>query len=117
MREVESGDGFSGREFGFRQVPFGAAADAVGDLQFGQSRQEAGRWPALLVRLRGKFRPHQLDAGQAQLAEQKFNACGVDHIGGVHAATCMFDCSWRYASGGRLPAGESPEAKQSASSS
>ncbi len=40
MRKVECGDGFSGRQFGFSRVPFGPAADAIGDLKFGQRRQD-----------------------------------------------------------------------------
>ena len=88
MREVEGGDGFSGRQLGFRHVPLGAAADAVGDLKFGQRRQEASCRPAFLIGLRGELGPHQFNAGQTQLAEQQFNACDVDRVGRAHAATC-----------------------------
>jgi len=65
MREVEGGDGFSGRQLCFRHVPLGAAADAIGDLKFGQRRQEASCRPAFLIGLRGELGPHQFNAGQA----------------------------------------------------
>ncbi len=86
--EVKGRDGFPRWQLGFPRVPFGAAADAVGHLKFGQRRQEPGRRPAFLVGLCGELGPHQFDAGQAQLAEQQFNACGVDGVGRTHAATC-----------------------------
>jgi hypothetical protein len=52
-------------------MPFDAAPIAIGHLVFGECCQEAGRRPTLLVRTCGKGGPHQLDGGQAQLAQQE----------------------------------------------
>jgi hypothetical protein len=39
-------------------MPFDAATAAVGDLVFGECRQEAGSRPTLLVRTRDEGGPH-----------------------------------------------------------
>jgi hypothetical protein len=51
------------------EMPLDTAATTVGDLVFSECRQEAGSRPTLLVRTCGKGGPHQLDGGQAQLAQ------------------------------------------------
>jgi hypothetical protein len=59
-------------------VPLDAAAGAVGGLVLGKRCEEARGWPAFLVGLGGDLRPDRLDARQAQLVEQQFDARGVD---------------------------------------
>ena len=54
-----------------------------------QSDKEAGRRPALPVGLLGELGPRQLDAGQAQLVEQQFDAGGIHGGFAGHAATSM----------------------------
>ena len=76
--EVERGERLAGRQTGFGEMPLDAAAATVGHLVLGERCKEAGSRPALLVGLLGELGPHQLDARQAQLAEQQFDACGVD---------------------------------------
>jgi uncharacterized membrane protein (GlpM family) len=49
-------------------VPLNPTAAAISHLVFGEHREEAGRRPAFLVGLLGELGPHQLDAGQSQLA-------------------------------------------------
>jgi hypothetical protein len=44
----------------------------------GQRREESRGRPTFLVGLRGDLRPDRLDAGQAQLIEQQFDARSVD---------------------------------------
>ena len=73
------------------EMPLDAAAAAVGHLVLGERREEAGGRPALLVGLRGELGPHQLDAGQAQLAQQQFDAGGVDGVVARHAATSRLE--------------------------
>jgi hypothetical protein len=68
-------------------MTFEAAPASLHHLLFGQRSQEACGGPAFLV---GGFRqggPDQLNAGQAQFAEQQLDTGGVDLDGRVHAAS------------------------------
>ena len=76
--EVERGERLAGGQTRLGEMPLDAAAATVGHLVLGEGRKEAGRRPAFLVGLLGELGPHQLDARQAQLAEQQFDAGGVD---------------------------------------
>jgi len=67
------------------------ASTTVGHLVFGECRQEAGSRPTLLVRTCGEGGPHQLDGGQAQLAQQEFDAGSVVGVVARHAATSRLD--------------------------
>ena len=82
-------------------MPLDAAATAVGDLVFGECRQKAGGRPTLLVRTCGESGPHQLHGGQAQLAQQEFDAGSVNGIVPLHAATSRLEAgstTWTAAS-------------------
>jgi hypothetical protein len=74
-----------------------AAATAVSHFVLGKRRQErfektsAGCRPAFLIGLRGKVGPSLPDARQAQLAQQKFNAGGVNGVGRRHATTSRLE--------------------------
>ena len=99
--EVEGGERLAGRQSRLGEMPLDAAAAAVGHLVLGECRQEAGGRPALLVGLRGELGPHQLDGGQAQLAQQEFDAGGVDGVVARHAATSRLEAgstTWTAAS-------------------
>jgi hypothetical protein len=61
------------------------------NVVLGKRRQEAGCRPAFLVGLRRKRGPSQLDARQAQFAQQKFNARGVNGVGRRHATTSRLE--------------------------
>jgi hypothetical protein len=52
----------------------------------GKCRQEARRWPSLLVGLGGEIASDQLDGGKPQLGQKQREAGGVDGIGRLHAA-------------------------------
>jgi hypothetical protein len=76
-------------------MAFEAAAGALGNLMFGQCRQEAPGRPAFLVGLSGKRSPDQFHRGQAQLGKKQLDACGVAGIGRFHAApTSWTVLSW-----------------------
>lgn len=85
--KVESVERFPGRKARFGEMALDAPPGAVCDLVLGQGGKKAGRRPALLIGLLGDLALHQLDARQAQLAEQQFEARGVDGGGLFHAAT------------------------------
>jgi hypothetical protein len=53
----------------------------------GLQSEEAGGGPALLVGGLRQGGPDELDAGQAQLAEQQVDAGGVDFVDRFHAAS------------------------------
>ena len=84
--EVEGVEGLARRQSRAGKMPLDAAPAAVGYLVFGECSQEAGRRPALLVRTRREGGPHQLDGGQAQLAQQEFDAGSFDGVVARHAA-------------------------------
>ena len=73
------------------EMPFDAAAAALGHLVLGERRQEAGRRPAFLVGLLGELGPDQLDGRQAQLAQQELDAGGIDGVGRRHATTSRLE--------------------------
>jgi hypothetical protein len=85
--EVEAVERLSGGQARFGEMAFDAPPEAIGHFMLGQGGEESRSRPAFLIGLLCKFRPDQLDARQAQFAEQQFDARGVD--GGVlpHAAT------------------------------
>ena len=89
--EVEGGERLAGRQTRLGEMPLDAAAATVGHLVLGERRKEAGRRPAFLVGLLGELGPHQLDARQAQLAQQELDAGGVDGVGRRHAATSRLE--------------------------
>ena len=64
-----------------------AATTSVGHLMLGKRCQEARCRPTFLVGLLGELGPSQLDARQAQLAEQEFDARGINTVGCRHATT------------------------------
>ena len=68
--EVESVESFAGRQPGFGEMAFEAAAAALGNLMFGQCCKEASGRPAFLVGLSGKRSPDQFYGGQPQLSEK-----------------------------------------------
>jgi hypothetical protein len=75
-------------------MTFEATPASLHHLLFGEGGQEAGGRPALFV---GRFRqsgPDQLDAGQAQFAEQQVDAGGVDCVGRFHAASPIVMAIW-----------------------
>ena len=72
-------------------MPFDAAAATVGHLVLGKRRKEAGRRPAFLVGLLGELGPHQLDARQAQLAQQELDAGGINGVGRRHATASRLE--------------------------
>src|SRR5438874_6085593 len=84
--EVESVEGLAGRQPGFGQMAFEAAAGALGNLMFGQCRQETSGRPAFLVGLGSERGPDLCDSGQPQLGKELLDACGVAGIGRSHAA-------------------------------
>jgi len=99
--EVEGVERLAGRQPRAGKMPLDAAATAVGHLVFGERRQEAGGRPTLLVRTRGEGGPCQLDGGQAQLAQQEFDAGSVDGVVARHAATSRLEAgstTWTAAS-------------------
>ena len=55
-----------------------AAPIPFGQFEFGQGREEASRGPALPVGLLGEVGPEPGDGGEPQLAQEQFQACGVD---------------------------------------
>jgi hypothetical protein len=67
-------------------MAFEAAASALGNLMFGQCRQEACRRPAFLIGLGGERGPDLLDGGQPQLGEEQLDAGSVAGIGRSHDA-------------------------------
>ena len=73
------------------EMPLDAAAAAVGHLVLGKRCEEAGRRPAFLVGLLGELGPHQLDARQAQLAQQELDAGGINGVGGRHATASRLE--------------------------
>ena len=85
--EVEGVEGLAGRQPGFGEMAFDAAAAALGHLVLGESGEEACGRPAFLVGLGGELGPDQLDGGQPQLGEEQREAGGVDGIGRLHAAS------------------------------
>ena len=79
--EVEGVERLARRQTGLGEMPLDAAATAIGHLVLGERREEAGGRPAFLVGCCGELGPHQLDGGQAQLAEQELDAGGIDGVG------------------------------------
>jgi hypothetical protein len=68
--EVEAVEGLARRQPGFGEMAFEPAPTALGNLVFGQCRQEASGRPAFLVGLSRKGSPDQFYGGQAQLGEE-----------------------------------------------
>ena len=85
--EVEGVEGLAGRQAGFGEMAFDAAATALGHLVLGEGGQEARCRPAFLVGLGGERGPDLFDGGQAQLGQQQLDAGGVDRVGRFHAAS------------------------------
>ena len=67
------------------KVTLDPAVGAFGQFVFGDGREEARGWPALLVGLFGELRPEGLDRRQAQLVEHDAEACFVDMVSFGHA--------------------------------
>ena len=65
--EVEVGERFAGRQFGFGEMAFEAPPSPVGDLLFGQRAEQAGRGPAFGIGAFGDLRPGGPEGRQAQL--------------------------------------------------
>ena len=68
-------------------MAFEAPPAPLHHLLFGKRGQEPGGGPALLVGGLREGGPDELDAGQAQFAEQQVDAGGVDFVGRFHAAS------------------------------
>ena len=85
--EVERVEGLSRRQPRFLEMTLEAAPASLHHLLFGESGEEAGGGPAFLVGGRREGGPDELDAGQAQFAEQQVDAGGVDLVGRFHAAS------------------------------
>jgi hypothetical protein len=66
-------------------VALDAASIALGDLVFGEGREQSGGGPAFLVGAFGKGGPDLLDRGQPQLIEQQRQVRRVEIV--VHAGT------------------------------
>ena len=73
------------------EMALDAATTAVGHFVFGKRCQEACCRPTFLVGLLGELGPSQLDARQAQLAEQKFDARGINTVGCRHTTTSKLE--------------------------
>ena len=78
--EVEVGERLAGRQSRLGEMPLDATTATVGHLVLGKRRQEARCRPAFLVGLRGELGPHQLDARQAQFAQQQLDAGGINRV-------------------------------------
>lgn len=76
--EVEVLQRLARRQAGFGEMALDTPAPALGDLEFGQNREEARGWPALLVGTFGEFRPQLADGRQPQLVQQQWQTGGVD---------------------------------------
>ena len=85
--EVESIEGFSGRQARLGEMAFDPSPAPFGKFVFGDGGEETCGGPSFFVRLSGKLRPHQLDGGQAQLVEQEADARAIDGLGRLHAAS------------------------------
>jgi hypothetical protein len=85
--EVEGLERLADRQPGLAEMTLDAAAAALGHLVLGESGEEAGGGPALLVRLRGDIGPDELDGGQSQLGQEQFDPRGVNGIARLHAAS------------------------------
>ena len=68
--EVEAVESFAWRQTGLEEMAFDAAPGALGDLEFGECREEAYGRPAFLVGARGDVLPEAADGGQPQFVEQ-----------------------------------------------
>src|SRR5208337_947059 len=73
-------------------MAFDAPAAAIGKFMLGKGCKEAGRRPALLVRLHRQFRPHEFYARQAKLGEQQLQASRV-YCCACHAAACTLNAA------------------------
>ncbi len=82
--EVEGGEGLATREPGLMEVALNAAGIPLGELEFGEGRQEASRVPAFGIGPLGERRPMPLEARQAQRREHGGQRMDVDgaRIGG-----------------------------------
>jgi hypothetical protein len=89
--EVERRERLAGRQPGLCQVPLHPPTATVCHLVLGKCCKEAGSRPAFLVGLLGELGPDQLDARQAQLAEQQLDARSVDRVGRLHATTSRLE--------------------------
>ena len=84
--EVEGVEGLAGRQPGFGEMAFQAAATALGNLMFGQCCQKTPGRPAFLVGLGSKRGLDVFDGRQPQLSKEQLDASGIAGIGGSHAA-------------------------------
>ena len=91
--EIEAVEGLAGRQPGLGEVTLDPASVALGDLVLGDSGQEPGGRPSLLVGALGKGTPELSDGGQPELIEDQAQPGGIDGLG--HAA-----CSWPGTDGG-----------------
>src|SRR5207244_6253549 len=69
--EVEAVEGLSGRQPGFGEMAFEAAAPALGNLMLSQCCQKSSGRPAFLVGLGSKRGPDLFDGGQPQLGKEQ----------------------------------------------
>lgn len=88
--EVEAVERLGGRQARLGEMALDAAVAALGDLVFGEGREESRGGPTLPilgegVGTFGEARPDVLDGGQPQVAEQEAEAGGVDRVGRGHA--------------------------------
>ena len=72
-------------------MPLDATAAPVGHLVLGKCGQEASSRPAFLVGLFGQLGPYQLDARQAQFAQQQLDAGGINGICRRHATASRLE--------------------------
>src|SRR5205807_10274489 len=99
--EVKGVERLARRQSRAGEMPFDTAPTAIRYLVFGECSQEAGSRPTLLVRTRSEGGPHQLDGGQAQLAQQEFDAGSVNGVVARHTATSRVEAgstTWTAAS-------------------
>ena len=68
-------------------MPLDAPAAPIGHFVLGERGEEACGGPTLLVGLLRELGPHQLDARQAQLGQQQFDASSINLVVAGHAAT------------------------------
>lgn len=86
--EVEGGEGLAARELGLVQVAQDAPGVAFGQLELGQSGEEARCRPTLGVGAVGQRLPMAMETGQAQRGEhdgQRMDIDGARGCGGGHA--------------------------------
>ena len=78
--EVEGVQGLAGRQPGFGEMAFQAAATALGNLVFGQCCQKTPDRPAFLVGLGSKRGPDLFDGRQPELSKEQRDTSGIAGI-------------------------------------